>query len=534
MAETDRDQGFLKRLGALFSVQKPTRPTKTTEPIPKAGRDSIASWSDLSSWYQSAMGSTSDRKAKYRLYKFLDENLGEASTALNIYADNIVSGTVGGEETYYVYIEEGSPDKEGLEKLVEDFEKRTGIKDQIWDVSRDLTRDGDLFQEPIIEDRNGQLEVAKFKDLPTDEMFYDCDERGVLKNPDFPYYQTPSLSVSTGMQNGRIPFEWWRVIHYKIGRRDYGVDRSIFANASKRIGRQLIMVDDALVLARLSRAVMRYIFKVDVQGIPPADRFEYVQKFMNQIKRKEVVDASSGKINIIDAPWGPDDDIGIPTEAGIDQGVSALGGDTNITNIADVTYLRDKFYGIVTIPKAYAALEEGTRSKATLDQIDIQFGRQVRRKQNALIPGLKRAYELEFYLHGINPDSFKWTIEFPELATSDEELKWSLLQTKSAVAQAFVLNLGVLNNNWILQEVLGFDDDEIKRYGILQQQPPPEAALPGAEGSEYIPTEIKKRILRDPLFRTNLEDLRDIVETKLARERRLEGKVPIGTKRSTR
>jgi hypothetical protein len=537
MSEIGKDTTFFQWLSGVFSRQKTTTPVRTTEPK-STYRDlsSVASWSDLASWYSSAMKDEVGRTAKYQLYRFLDENLAEASTALNIYADNVVSGTIGGEENYSIYIGETVPNKEGIEKIVKDFEMRTGIKDQVWDISRDLTRDGDVFQEVVIEQVGDRVRIAKFKDLPTAEVFNDVDERGVVRNPDFPYYQLPTQTVSLGgVSGGRINFEWWRLIHLKIGRRTYGVDRSLFGNAAKRLGRQLIMIDDALVMARLSRAVMRYVFTVDVQGIPPDDRFAYVQKFMNQIKRKEVIDRSSGKLNILDAPWSPDDDIGIPTEPGVNQGVSAIGGDTNITNIADVLYLRDKFFGVLTIPKAYASIEEGTRSRATLDKIDVQFARQTRRKQACLVPGIRRMYELEFYLNGIDPESFEWEVEFPELATSDEMAMWEMMNLKAAVAKSYVLDIGVLNNDWILYEVLGFDEKEVKKYAAIKQEVlPPEAqsqTTPSA-GSQFIPAEMKQRILKDPYFRQTLEDLRDMVQNKIIREKRLEGKVPIGISRT--
>jgi len=575
MPDDERDVGFIKRLGALFSKSPREVPQKTTEPkAKKSFTDSIISWRELSSWYSDSMQNPSLRKTKYILYKFLDENLAEASTALNVYADTIVSGTVGGEDSYQVYIEkdakkEDNQDvkitarKEQIEKIVKEFEKRTKIKEIIWDIARDTIQEGDCFEEIVVEQNADEVYIAKLKTLPTEEMFVDIDDRGVLRDPEIPYYQVPA---SWGTAEKKIPFEYWRCVHFKMGRRTYGVDRSIFANASKRIGRQLIMLDDALVIARLSRASMRYVFSVDVKGLPPDEQFEYVQKYMNKIKTKEVVDKSTGKINILDAPWSPAEDIGIPTEPGVNQDVKALSGDTNLTAIADVIYLRDKFFGVLTIPKAYASIEEGTRSKATLQQIDVQFARQCRRKQNALTPSLQKIYELEFILHGIDPKSFEWNIEWPELGTTDELQKWTVMQIKVGVALQLVTQIGCVNSDWVLTEILGFDEEDIKKYGITSQdmqqqaadqqaqdlataqaqaqaatanqdqgqpgqQPPVAQVKPLAQQTIYLNPDLKRKLLSDPYLRQSLEELKDLVQSKIDRERRIWGKIPVGIER---
>jgi hypothetical protein len=571
MPDNERDVGFIKRLAGLFSKAPREVPKKTTEPLPaKRSSDALVSWREMSDWYSDSMQNPSSRKTKYQLYKFLDDNLAEASTALNVYSDTMVSGTVGGEENYQVYVDKGTKNKDEIERVVKAFEKRTGIKDDVWDMSRDTIRDGDCFEEVVIEQNADEVYIAKLKDLPVDEMFANVDEKGTPRDPEVPYYQVPT---SWGTTEKRVPFEWWRCVHFRVGRRVYGVDRSIFANASKRIGRQLVMIDDALVIARLSRAAMRYVFMIDVAGIPPDERFEYVQKFMNKIKTKEIVDRSKGRINILDAPWAPDDDIGIPTEPGINQDIKALSGDTNLGQIVDVHYFRDKFFGVLTIPKAYASIEEGTRSKATLTQLDVQFARQVRRKQAAMLPGLKKLYEIEFILHGIDPNSFEWDIEFPELATSDELAKWGIVQLKVGIARTLVMEIGCVNTDWVLYEVMGFDEEQVKKYGITsadltqqqkqqdqdaaaaqaqadaaaaaaaQQQPgqpgqpqPPVVAqpVPLKQQTIYLSPDLRKKLLADPFLRSSLEDLKDIVQSRIDREKRIDGKVPVGISRTER
>jgi len=475
----------------------------------------------LAQSYLEALFYAASRLDKYDKYKFLDENLAEASASLNIYADNIVSGAIGGEENYMVCIDSNAGNVEELEKIVLKTEQRTGIKDHIWEISRDMTKYGDDFEEIVVNKDGEDIYISKLKKLPVKTIFANVDNRGVFIDPDFPYIQKMGKYEKKG-----IPFDWWRIVHFKIGRDIYGVDRSIFANASQRIGRQLLWVDDSLVLARISRAWQRYAYLVDTKGLSPDAAWEFLQRFEERVRRREVVDPTTGRISLEENPLLPDEDIFLPVSEDSKTDIKLLTGDANIGNIEDIKYFQTKFLMAMSVPKAYVSIEEGTRAKATLSQIDIQFARQVRRRQAALIPGLKQFYKTAFYLAGIDPNSFKWTIKFPELATTDELLKWEMEKLKAEVSKLLVVDVGVVNTEYIAREFLGFDDDEIQKYtpfgkeefGLERFQLPPETAA---------------MIRKDPYVRHILDDLKDLIAWKKAREEELEGMLEVGISRKT-
>lgn len=489
------------------------------------------SWKQL---YSDLIGEGNTRAEKYDQYAYLDKNLAEACACLNVYSDNVVSGTVGGEENYYVTVDEKESNIEELEGIAADAEKVTNIKDRIWDISRSLIRDGDDFEEVVLGQLDGQLQILKLKTLPVKEVEANVDERGAWKDPKVPYRQKPAGSTAY------IPLDWWRVIHFKVGNDIYGIDKSIFANASLRIGRQLIWVDEALVLARMSRAWLRFAFMIDTGKLSADDALVYVKKFMDRLKEKRVVaDKTTGRTSLIDAPMLPDEDIGIPVGEGSKADVKPLSGDTNLSNIGDVQYLQNKFLMACTMPKAYVSLEEGVNARATIGQLDVQFARQVRRRQQSLKPGLRQFYRVVFILAGKDPDSFDWDIEFPELATSDEMAKWEMLQVKAQIAKTLAVDVGVVNNEYVMRELLDFDDEEVQKYGqhLTATAPAPSTGIvpgkPGTPGQTppeniQLPPQTASMIRRDPEVRAILDDLKDIVATKIAREQRMANRVKIG------
>lgn len=500
---------------------------KTTEYIPQTDGIYRALKAMSKEWASDMYETTLSRNDKYKRYKNLDMNLAEASASLNVYADNIVSGAIGGEENYKVTIDPGASEAPKAIEVVEFTERKTGIKDYIWDIARDLTQDGDVMEEICIygETKKG-FYIGKLKNLPTGQIFANVDERGVWVDEVKPYYQKKEPTQSTK----DAEFDWWRLIHFKVGRGLYGVDRSIFANASNRIGRQLIYIDDALVLARISRAWMRYAFFIDVTGLPEGQKWEFVDAFMSRVRRTDVVDRETGRINYIDAPLMPDEDIGIPVEKESAADVKTLVGDMNIGNIEDVHYLQTKFLMAMNMPKAYVAIEEGTRAKATLTQIDVQFARQVRRRQRALLPGLKKFYRIAFILAGLDPDAFKWDIVFPEMATTDEMLKWEMLKVKAEIAKILVVDVAAVNTDWVLEVILEMNEADIKRYKAILSPKESEGGG-GGFGAMTLPAETLRIIKTDPYIRQCLEDFMDLVALKETNEEARRSMKEVGLKR---
>jgi hypothetical protein len=268
---------------------------------------------------------------------------------------------------------------------------------------------------------------------------------------------------------------------------------------------------------------------------------------------KIISDSSRGKTDILDAPPLPDEDIGIPTGENSKADVKPISGDPNITRIDDITYLQNKFLMACTMPKAYVSLEEGVAGKSVIGTIDVQFARQVRRLQGSLKPGLKRYYELVFTLAGIDHSAFEWEIVFPELATVDEQLKWQTMMVKSQVAQILAVNIGAVNQDYVLRELLDFDDEDMKKYATKvlpmdqgqggQAPGQPNPAQPGYGGDPggpapqsqvNLPTEMIRKLRQNPQIRMALETIHDSISEKYAREQMAKNMIRVGVDRSGR
>jgi len=520
--EKEKNKGFVSKVRsglARFVFGDEFIAKQTTEYIPDKGRTPNF-FKSFYNQYIDAIEKARKRHDKYDRYKFLDDNLAEASASLNIYADNIVSGAMGGRENYMVLLDEATPNKSEIEEVIKYNEQMSNIKNSIWDIARKMLNYGDDWREVVIAQNDKGLKyIDKLKPLPVKEMYAEVDDRGVWKDPLYPYTQKKDE------RDDGVKFDWWRILHFKVGEEVYGDDYSLFANASQRIGRQLLWIDDCMVIARMSRAWMRYAYLVDTEGLNPEERWEYAQRFLEMMKRTEEAEESTGRLNQYDAPRMPDEDIVIPVTKDSRQDIKPLSGDLNIGNIDDVRYFQGKFLMALNIPKAYMAIEEGVRSKATLQQIDVQFARQVRRKQDALIPGLKKLYKLIFTLAGIDYTSFNWDIVFPELATIDELTRWEMMKIKAEVAKILAVDVGAINNEYIYYEILEMTEEEVNKYRLV---------TPGREPSDLvnIPPEVAGKLKNDPYVRQMIDDLTDIISWRKAQTDKLEGMKAVGVERN--
>jgi hypothetical protein len=484
----------------LTSTMTPIRTTEFRRPGDAAGY--------ISKMYFDLLIQSQSRKDKYDKFDYLDKNLAEATAALNIYADNIVSGSIGGEENYKVVIDKGTPGKAKIESVIIFNEQKSRIKDYIWEISRDVTKFGDNYQEVVIGEREGQNYIHKLKKLPEKEIFANVDERGVVQDLTKPYFQQENDSSE------KIPFDWWRLIHFKIGNEIYGVDRSLFGNASNRIGRQLLWIDESLVIARMSRAWQRFVYMIDTTGMDEETKWNFIDRFLERQRRNLLVDPATGRLRPTDRPPMPDEDIAIPIGEGDKTDLKIVSGDLNIGNIKDVSYIQNKFLMAVSVPKAYMAIEEGVRSKSTLGQIDIQFARQVRRKQRALLPGLRKFYEIVFILNAIDHTQFKWDIVFPELSTTDEMMKWTMMKIRVETAKILSVDIGAVNDEYIYDVILQLTDKEKELY---------KTEIPdfGAGGGGGFPPEAVRTLRKDPYVRQLVNNLRDMIQWRLAQNERM-------------
>ncbi len=325
------------------------------------------------------------------------------------------------------------------------------IEHNMFGWCRTMCKYGDFF---LYLDIDEQMGIRAAIGLPPQEI--ERLEGEDDTNPNYVQYQWNSAGLT---------LENWQIAHFRIlGNDKHAPYGTSVLEASRRIYRQLILLEDAMMAYRIVRAPERRVFKIDVGGIPPQEVEQYMQKVMTQMKRHQVVDPKTGRVDLRYNPMSIEEDYYIPIRGGTSTtDISSLPGAQFNGGIDDVKYLRDKLFSALKIPQSYLTMGEGaTEDKTTLAQKDIRFARTIQRLQRTAISELEKIGMIHLYTLGYRDDdllSFELHLNNPSKIAELQELEhW---KQKFDIAGA--ATEGYFSKRWIAENLLGMSEDEFLR-----------------------------------------------------------------------
>jgi intein/homing endonuclease len=154
---------------------------------------------------------------------------------------------------------------------------------------------------------------------------------------------------------GNQLLENWQISHFRLLGNDaflpYG---SSVLEGARRIWRQLILIEDAMLVYRVIRAPERRVFYIDVGNVPPEEVANYLEQVQTSLKRNQIVDRKTGKVDLRYNPLSVEEDFFLPVRGG-ESGtkIDTLAGGQNTAAIEDVQYIQNKLFAALKIPKAY-------------------------------------------------------------------------------------------------------------------------------------------------------------------------------------
>jgi len=400
-------------------------------------------------WYDEKMQLDPKRIAKYKDYDLMDNEDPELSSALDIYADNAAKGESETDTVINIVSE-----NQTVINVIDETIEKTKLHTELWSIIRNLVKNGDEFEEVVV---HADDEIHRLKHLDHKHMVVIEDEWGRL-DPEYPYIQKDDLDREVAK------FKNWQVIHFQLDKdrgSKYGVDGSVLFPIRK-LFKQLSMIEDSVVLARLTRAIQRYAYLVDTEGIEPGEpTLEYVEEVMNRMKKRRTINPKTGKMDLDYNPMSLEEDVFISTKDGSNANVKVLQGSTNLGVLADVEYFRNKKFAGVKVPKAYLSHEKDVRARAMITEQDVQFARTVRRVQLAVIKGLHKLFDFALMTRGIDPNTVEYEIQLPILSTIDELRLWQVKQLKANVSLILHRDLKI-SLHWILTHLLDYDEEDVE------------------------------------------------------------------------
>ena len=373
------------------------------------------------------------------------------------------------------------PDR--IKKMIRnEFEEVMGLLNLNWyghDIFRRWYIDGRLFYHKIIDEKNPKRGIIELRPIdPTrirkvKELIKDKDPKTgteiVTGQKEFYVYQDKTM----GKSNQGLKIAPDSICYVTSGVLDPTRKKvlSYLHKALKPVN-QLRMMEDSLVIYRLSRAPERRIFYIDVGNLPKGKAEEYVKGIMNNYRNKMVYDASTGEMKDDRKHMSMLEDFWLPRrEGGRGTEITTLPGGENLGQIDDIIYFQKKLYKSLNVPSSRLEQEAqfslGRSSEITRDELKFQkFISRIRKKFSSLFVDLLRT---QLILKGIVTEE-EWLdirdqINFDFLQdTHFAELKNAeLLREKIGTLREIDEFVGkYYSTMWVRKNVLMQTDDEIE------------------------------------------------------------------------
>ena len=482
MAEESKGNLF-KRLTRLFRsgpVVKRKLITKSTSKTSSAFDQFRKNQSQVYSAAMSAYGAY-DRMARYSDFAEM-EYTPEIASALDIYSEESIAADEHG-KTLHIY----SENSKIREILTELFYDTLNVEFNMTSWVRNLVKYGDFF---LFNDVHPDLGVINAYPLPISEL-----EREEGFDPNDP------LAVRfRWVTQGNQVLENWQVSHMRLLGNDaflpYG---SSVLEPARRIWRQLILLEDAMMVMRVVRAPDRRVFYIDVGNVPPEDIANYMEQAQSSLKRSAVVDKNNGRVDLRYNPLSIDEDYFIPVRGG-DSGtkIDSVGGQGIQGEVNDVEYVQKKLFAALKIPKAYLGYDEGLGAKATLSQEDIRFSRTIARIQRTILSEMNKIAIVHLYCNGFtDEDLIDFTLKLSNPSTIAQQQKLELLKSRFEAASSALGTPGLVDRSWVQKNIMRLTDEEmdaIKSGRIqdklldLEVESTQLAPLEGPENPDMMPT----------------------------------------------
>jgi hypothetical protein len=350
------------------------------------------------------------------------------------------------------------------------------VEFNLWSWIRQMCKYGDFFLKLEIAEKFGVYNVIPYTAYHIERQEnYDKEHPNAVRFKYSPegiyaggsgYYGAPNLGTFDNQPG--IHFDNYEMAHFRlltdVNYLPYG--RS-YLEPARRIFKQYVLMEDAMLIHRISRSPDRRIFYINVGSIPPNEVDNFMQKTISTMKRTPLMDNQTGEYNLKYNMQNLLEDFYIPIRGNDTTTKIETTPGLQYDGIQDVTYLRDKLFAALKVPKAFMGYEKDLTGKATLAAEDIRFARTINRIQRIALSELYKIALVHLYTQGYTGEqltNFELELTTPSIIYDQEKI--ALLTQKVDLAQK-IMDLKILPSDWIYDNIFHFSEDQYDEYRDL-------------------------------------------------------------------
>lgn len=366
------------------------------------------------------------------------------SSALDIYSDE---STLKNDQGDVLTIR---TDNDNIRKILRNlFYDVLNIEYNLWPWIRNLCKYGDFYLYLDVKDELGVTNVVPFSPY---EM-----QREEGTDPEHIYmtkfiYEGPL---------GKGEFQNYEIAHFRLlGDTNFLPYGKSMLEGARKLYKQLILMEDAMLIHRIMRAPEKRVFKVDIGNIPPAEVDQYMNNLMNKMKKTPVINEQTGDYNLRFNMQNLLEDFYLPVRGGQSgTSIETLAG-LQYDSIQDIEYLKSKIFAALKVPKPYLGYDERTEGKATLAALDIRFARTIERIQRIVVSELTKIAIVHLYSQGYeNADLVNFELGLTGPSIIYEQEKVALMKEKVDLAGTLI-EKKLFSLKYIYSNIFNLSEDE--------------------------------------------------------------------------
>jgi len=366
------------------------------------------------------------------------------SSALDIYSDE---STLKNDQGDVLTIK---TDNDNIRKILRNlFYDVLNIEYNLWPWIRNLCKYGDFYLYMDVKEELGVTNVVPFSPY---EM-----QREEGTDPEHIYmtkfvYEGPL---------GRGEFQNYEIAHFRLlGDTNFLPYGKSMLEGARKLYKQLVLMEDAMLIHRIMRAPEKRIFKVDIGNIPPAEVDQYMNNLMNRMKKTPLVNEQTGDYNLRFNMQNLLEDFYLPVRGGQSgTSIETLAG-LQYQAIEDIEYLKSKIFAALKVPKPYLGYDESIEGKATLAALDIRFARTIERVQRIVVSELTKIAIVHLYAQGYeNADLVNFELGLTGPSIIYEQEKVALMKEKVDLAGTLI-EKKLFSLKYIYSNIFNLSEDE--------------------------------------------------------------------------
>jgi hypothetical protein len=262
-------------------------------------------------------------------------------------------------------------------------------------------------------------------------------------------------------RDGKIKFENYEIAHFRLlADANYLPYGRSYIEPARKTYKAYVLMKDAMLLHRITRAPEKRVFYVDIGNLPPNEVDGYMEKLKNKMKKTPLMDHQTGEYNLRYNMMNVMEDFFIPQRgANSNTKIDTLKG-LEYNAIDDVNFLRDEMLAALKVPKAFFGFEKDLTGKATLAAEDIRFARTVERIQRIVLSELYKMALVHLYTQGYDGaalSNFELSLTTPSIIYEQEKI--ALWKEKIALAKD-MQDTKLLPSDFIYDSVFQFSEDQ--------------------------------------------------------------------------